>query len=53
MHIVSEEFITKDRALPYLRDYYREFPKGRYGTRISIRRQRISQHWEVYGHRFH
>ncbi|WP_181149965.1 hypothetical protein [Ensifer aridi] len=53
MHIISEEFITEDKARAYLRDYYRRYNKAQYGTRLGIRRQRISQHWEVYGHRFH
>jgi len=52
MHLVKEEFFSKAKAVAFLQDYYRRFNKAQFGTRLMVRQQRLSQHWEVVGHRF-
>lgn len=49
---IEEEFITPKQARGYASAVLSKYPPAKYGTRITTRKNRLTQFWEVSGHRF-
>lgn len=49
---IFEEFLTKAKALAFLRDYRRKYPGTVFGTNVRLGFDRLQQCWNVTGHRF-